>query len=86
MTSLVRLSIALTLVSAMNLGPSAPASAQDLAYLSCGDLWYQRNQIYARRGYCFNTERARAVFGESCFPPYGRLAGWEKRRVLEIQM
>ena len=50
-----------------------------------GDLWYQRNEIYARNGYCFNTERGRAAFGRGCFAPYGRLSGAEKRRVAEIQ-
>src|SRR5450756_489211 len=63
-----------------------PASAQSPAYMSCDDLWYARNRIYARNGYCFNTERARAVFGAGCSPPYGRLSGWEKNRVNEIQM
>ena len=34
-----------------------PAGAQDAASMSCGELWYARNAIYARRGYCFETER-----------------------------
>jgi hypothetical protein len=25
---------------------------------SCGDLWYERNEIYQRAGYCFKTARA----------------------------
>jgi hypothetical protein len=62
------------------------AQAQEAAYLSCGELWYKRNEIYARNGYCFETERAREAFGAGCFPPYGRLTGWEKRRVRELQM
>jgi len=62
-------------------GGLKPARAQ-----SCGDLWYERNKIYARNGYCFKTERAISVFGDGCFPPYGRLSGWEKERVDEIQM
>lgn len=60
---------------------ASPAAAQS----RCSDLWYQRNEIYARNGYCFNTERGRAAFGRGCFPPYGRLTGWEKRRVADIQ-
>lgn len=68
------------------LGAPAPAMAQDAAYMSCGELWHARNAIYARNGYCFNTERARAVFGDGCFPPYGRLRGWERNRVNELQM
>lgn len=63
-----------------------PAAAQDPAYMSCSDLWYARNRIYARNGYCFNTDRARSVFGAGCFPPYGRLSGWEKSRVNQLQM
>lgn len=66
-------------------GLVSSAGAQDAGSLSCNELWYKRNQIYARNGYCFNTARARAVFGEACFPPYGRLSGWEKRRVQELQ-
>jgi hypothetical protein len=53
---------------------------------SCDRLWYERNKIYARNGYCFQTARARAVFGPGCFPPFGRLNPWETQRVQEIQM
>jgi len=57
-----------------------PAAAQ-----SCYALWYERNQIYARNGYCFQTQRAIDVFGRGCFPPYGRLSGWERDRVNQLQ-
>ena len=50
----------------------------------CDDLWYERNAIYADKGYCFKTRRARAVFGRRCYPPYGRLNRWERRRVNAI--
>ncbi len=60
--------------------------AQDAAEMSCAALWHERNAIYARNGYCFNTDRARAVFGAGCFPPYGKLRGWEKGRVEQLQM
>lgn len=73
-----------TLVGATALGPR-PATAQDASDMSCGELWRERNAIYARNGYCFKTARARAVFGAGCFPPYGELRGWEKRRVDELQ-
>ena len=53
---------------------------------SCDRLWYERNKIYARNGYCFQTDRARAVFGAGCFPPFGQLNGWEMQRVQELQM
>jgi hypothetical protein len=61
------------------------ALAQNAAAMSCQQLWYARNAIYARNGYCFTTEQAQAVFGAGCFPPYGRLGGREKDRVNEIQ-
>ncbi len=45
-------------------GPISSAAAQDdLSSMSCGDLWYRRNEIFARNGYCFKTERAIRVFG-----------------------
>jgi hypothetical protein len=62
------------------IGIAGSASAQ-----SCDGLWYERNSIYARNGYCFQTARARAVFGPGCVPPYGQLSGWEKQRVNQIQ-
>ncbi|RFB80028.1 YARHG domain-containing protein [Methylovirgula sp. 4M-Z18] len=63
---------------------SGDASAQLSAY-SCYDLWHERNAIYARRGYCFKTDRAISEFGVGCFPPYGRLTPQEAYRVREIQ-
>ncbi len=61
-----------------------PAHAQ-YASMSCSALWYARNEIYARNGYCFRTARARSVFGRGCFPPYGRLSPAEQRQVSQIQ-
>jgi hypothetical protein len=82
---LAALAIAGTLAAGAAVAPT-PARAQGAAYMSCEALWHARNAIYARRGYCFNTDRARAVFGDGCFPPYGRLGGWERSRVNELQM
>ncbi len=61
------------------------AYAQDAAGMSCGELWYARNAIYARNGYCFKTDRGRAAFGPGCFPPYGALSPGEQSRVNELQ-
>jgi hypothetical protein len=61
------------------------AQSQSLRYMSCQQLWYARNEIYAEKGICFKTKRARAVFGRGCFPPYGRLTPREQRRVSEIE-
>ena len=52
---------------------------------SCYDLWHERNSIYARNGHCFNTRKARSVFGAGCYPPYGRLTGYDQRRVASIK-
>ena len=60
------------------------ASAKPLRYMSCGELWYARNAIYAQNGYCFQTIRAIRVFGRACFPPYGRLSPYEQRQVNDI--
>ncbi len=60
----------------------APSVAQAQ---SCGDLWYRRNAIFAESGYCFQTARARSVFGAGCFPPYGRLSPGQQARVNAIQ-
>jgi hypothetical protein len=67
--------------------PAAPiaAQAQNAAAMSCGALWQERNSIYARNGYCFQTPRAVSIFGRGCFPPYGKLSGWEADRVNELQ-
>ena len=40
---------------------AAAAQAQD----RCGDLWYQRNDIYKQAGYCFRTAQAIRVFGNA---------------------
>lgn len=61
------------------------ALAQSYSQMSCSELWYARNAIYAEKGYCFQTRRAIAVFGPRCYPPYGRLNGWERRRVNLIE-
>ncbi|MCW2275194.1 YARHG domain-containing protein [Rhodoblastus acidophilus] len=76
----------LVLAFAVTIAPGALQPVRAQAGMSCGELWYARNKIYARNGYCFKTPRAISVFGEGCFPPFGRLSGWEKDRVDEIQM
>ena len=59
--------------------------AQRYANMSCDELWYARNQIYAEAGYCFKTAAALRVFGYRCYPPYGHLSRGEQRQVSEIQ-
>jgi hypothetical protein len=62
---------------------SQPAMAQPRE--SCSDLWQRRNSIYASFGYCFQSQRAIAVFGRGCFPPYGRLPPDAAREVRRLQ-
>ncbi|WP_319568768.1 YARHG domain-containing protein [Cohaesibacter marisflavi] len=62
------------------LGPNK-AAAQGYRNMTCGELWYARNAIFARQGYCFKTARARQVFGPRCYAPWGRLTPGQQRRV-----
>lgn len=72
---------------------AAPARAGDngslgsdyYAGLSCGQLWYERNAIFARYGYCFKSERGIATFGAGCHPPFGRLPSNLRRVVNHIK-
>lgn len=60
------------------------ASAQDFSRLSCGQLWQERNAVFAEFGYCFKTPQAIQAFGRACFPPYGRLPTSAQARVDDI--
>ena len=64
---------------------SNSGNATDYSSMSCYDLWYARNQIFANEGYCFQTGKALNVFGRRCYPPYGRLNGWERDEVSRIK-
>jgi hypothetical protein len=70
---------------AVTLGSPAAYAQSRYEGMSCRELWYARNEIYARRGYCFESERAIRTFGPACFPPYGRLSPGEQRIVEDIQ-
>lgn len=79
--------LACIMLSIPMLGGSAimnPVQAYD-GCATCDRLWYLRNAIYARNGYCFKTKRARAVFRRRCYPPYGKLSTWEQQRVSQIR-
>lgn len=79
------LAIAFSSLALEGTANDAQAQSGSLRYMSCDELWYARNEIYAEKGYCFKTKRARSVFGRGCFPPYGRLTSREQRRVSEIE-
>ncbi len=84
------LAVAATASSA-HAGDDSGGGTNYYAQLSCAQLWYERNAILARHGYCFRSQRALATFGNTCRPPYGKLPGnlagvvshirgWEQRR------
>lgn len=52
---------------------------------TCEELWQERNAIFARKGYCFKSPRAQAVFGKGCFAPYGELSRAEEAEVKRIK-
>jgi len=70
---------------ALLLGLAQQAQAQDASRMSCEELLLARNQIYADTGYCFQSQRARAIFGPGCVPPFGKLAPEEAREVSALQ-
>ena len=74
-----------TISLALLLGLAQQAQAQDASRMSCEELWLARNQIYANNGYCFQSQRARAIFGPGCVPPFGKLAPEEAREVAVLQ-
>lgn len=51
----------------------------------CEALWRARNAIFANKGYCFESPEGQAVFGKSCFPPYGKLTREEEADVQRIR-
>lgn len=63
---------------------TAHAGAPFFEY-SCHELWMERNGIYANKGYCFQTQKAIAVFGTACFAPYGQLNFAERKTVMTIR-
>jgi len=71
------------IVAGMSL-TTPPVHAQGYSAMSCGQLWYERNSIFAQYGYCFRTQQGISAFGRGCFPPYGRLPPGAQRRVNDI--
>jgi len=53
---------------------------------NCWDLWYERNAIYDRNGYCFSTQLGQQTFDNSdCWTRTPALSQGEQRRVAEIK-
>jgi hypothetical protein len=90
LTSVCRLAVLAGAVLAMmpacaRAGDDSSTGRDYYAGLNCKGLWYERNAIYARYGYCFKSDEARAAFGPGCFAPYGELPSNLKRVVDHIQ-
>jgi len=79
------LSVAILVAPSVVILTPTPAKAESLRYMSCSQLWYERNAIFAREGYCFSSRRAIRAFGRRCYSPYGRLSRYEKSRVDDIK-
>ena len=61
--------------------PSGPAHAG-----TCEDLWYSRNWIMDRAGYCFGTPLGQTYFDNSdCIGKTVSLTSWDAERVAELR-
>jgi hypothetical protein len=69
------------------MGLLVPSAIQARSYsgMSCYNLWYARNAIFADKGYCFEKPKSVKAFGRRCYPPYGRLNQWEEDEVDRIK-
>jgi len=76
--------VVLTLL-AVFVGVAASPLAHADPSKTCDRLWYQRTAMLARKGKCFTDPRALNVFGQRCFPPYGKLSFREQRRMDNIK-
>ncbi len=77
--------IGAVLWAGQSMAPDTAVAQSRFASMSCGQLWYQRNAIFARAGYCFKTPQAIGAFGRGCFAPYGQLSPGAQSTVDEIQ-
>ena len=79
------LSFALYMLPAVALFSPTPIQARSYANMSCYNLWYARNAIFADQGYCFESARTVNTFGRRCYSPYGRLSAWQKEQISNIK-
>jgi YARHG domain len=83
-TSLSRLLLLPVLAGAAGLAAATSWSTSAEAnyrQMSCGQLWYERNAVYAQYGFCFKTDQAIRTFGRRCYAPYGNLPSRAQDRV-----
>lgn len=59
----------------------------DLARLDCDRLWIARNELFARNGYCFGSERGQRLFGTAGCRTSAQdiLSDLEKQNLLQIK-
>ena len=81
----IREAILAVVLAASAFGMAGEARAQSYNAMTCDQLWYARNSIYANKGYCFKTQRAINAFGPRCYPPYGKLNSAEQSQVDAIR-
>ena len=63
-----------------------PNDSSTSAGQSCFDLWYARNNLFHRNGYCFKTAKAKKYFdNSSCYTSNPSLNDSDMRRVMEIK-
>lgn len=65
--------------------PTPAQAGQPYFEMSCSELWYERNAVYAFYGYCFKSAKGRAAFPDSCHSPFGRLPRRAERQINEIK-
>ncbi len=86
------------IIMAVALGSAVPARADvfpssssrvlkswQLEQLGCRDLWYARNEIYARNGYIFRTRRGQRAFGRGGWTRNPRLNRVERLNIRHIK-
>lgn len=76
--------VALFAIQPAHAGDRSVSGKSFYSTLNCGQLWRERNAIFARQGYCFKDPRAVAVFGKGCRPPFGKLQAQHKAVLAEI--
>lgn len=70
------------------LAAAVPMMAPQVSFAqnSCYDLWYARNEIYHRNGYCFQTQMGRRTFGnDNCYTRAPQFTRAEKLRIESIR-
>lgn len=74
------------MIFAAGLVAGLTALADPASAASCWDLWYERNEIFDRNGYCFSTSLGKRTFNNAdCWTRNPDLSRWERNRVADIK-